>query len=359
MQHASGHFILHRVAIIGAGIGADHVNGYASLPEQFHVTTICDINSDLGKDLASSIEARYTAEMDDILCDPEIDIVDICLPPSMHVPVAIRVLEARKHAIIEKPFAGSLAEADQLVLAAKRSSSKLFPVFQYRFGKAFDQLTALQQADALGQPLCASLETHWKRDGDYYANPWRGTWKHELGGVVLSHAIHAHDLLTEFFGPVANVAAFLTTNANPIETEDCAAIMMQMNNGALATSSITLGAAVNTTRIRLVYEHLTAESGTEAYSPGTDTWQFITRDSARQREIDSIINGVPNRPSGFAGFFQTVAEALAGKPGRSVTIADGVASIELVSAIYHSDRSAASVSLPLNRNLQIVRALHP
>ena len=134
---------------------------------------------------------------------------------------------------------------------------------------------------------------------------------------------------------------------------------MQMNNGALATSSITLGAAVNTTRIRLVYEHLTAESGTEAYSPGTDTWQFITRDSARQREIDSIINEVPNRPSGFAGFFQTVAEALGGRPGRSVTIADGIASIELVSAIYHSDRSAASVSLPLNRNLQIVRALHP
>ena len=127
MQHASGHFIVHRVAIIGAGIGADHVNGYASLPEQFDVAAICDINSDLGKDLASSIEARYTAEMDDILCDPEIDIVDICLPPSMHVPVAIRVLEG-KHAIIEKPFAGSLAEADQLV-SRKKVKLEAFPSF--------------------------------------------------------------------------------------------------------------------------------------------------------------------------------------------------------------------------------------
>ena len=91
--------------------------------------------------------------------------------------------------------------------------------------------------------------------------------------AVLIHAIHAHDLLTQHFGAVADVAAVLTTNANPVETEDCAAISLRMANGSLATSSITLGAATDTTRLRFVYEHLTAESGTDIdqdKSRGTD-----------------------------------------------------------------------------------------
>ena len=255
------------VAVIGGGIGGEHINGYAKLPERFRVTAVCDLNQDLARNLAAQTGARSTADIDDVLADPDIDIVDICLPPAMHVPVAIRVLETGKHAIVEKPVAGSLVEADQLIAAEARSHGSLFPVFQYRYGKAFDQLATLRAAGLPGRPVAATIETHWSRDKQYYANLWRGSWNHELGGAVLIHAIHAHDLLTQHFGAVADVAAVLTTNANPVETEDCAAISLRMANGSLATSSITLGAATDTTRLRFVYEHLTAESGTAPYAP--------------------------------------------------------------------------------------------
>lgn len=345
------------VAVIGGGIGGEHIKAYAELPDRFRVTAVCDVNRDLGQRLATQTGGRFTADIDDVLADPDIDIVDICLPPAMHVPVALRVLEADKHAIVEKPIAGSLVEADRLVAAEARSRGSVFPVFQYRYGKAFDQLAALRAAGFPGRPIAAAIETHWNRDRHYYANPWRGSWDHELGGAVLSHAIHAHDLLTQHFGAVAEIAAVLGTNANPVETEDCAAISFAMANGALATSSITLGAATDTTRMRLVYEHLTAESGTAPYAPGTDDWHFVARDRTRQAEIDAILQDVPDAPAGFAGYFDAIADAIEGRPGREVTLADGLASIELVSAIYHSDRSGQRVSLPVDRSLPIAMSL--
>ncbi len=347
------------VAVIGGGIGAAHINGYAQLPERFRVSAVCDLNQELAQSLAEQTGGRSTADIEDVLADPEIDIVDICLPPSMHVPVAIRALEAGKHAIVEKPVAGSLVEADRLVAAEARSSGSVFPVFQYRYGKAFDQLAALRAAGLPGRPIAAAIETHWNRDRHYYAVPWRGSWDHELGGVVLIHAIHAHDLLTQHFGAVAEIAAVLTTNANPVETEDCAAISLRMANGALVTSSITLGAATDTTRMRLVFEHLTAESGTAPYAPGTGDWHFTARDPAVQTEIDAILRDVPDAHEGFAGYFDAIADAIDGRPGRAVTLADGMASIELVSAIYHSDRSGARVSLPVDRSLPIAVSLRP
>lgn len=347
------------VAILGGGIGSEHINGYAKLPDRFQVSAICDTNQELAEKLARATGARATGEIDDILVDPDIDIVDICLPPAMHVPVAIRALEAGKHAVVEKPVAGALIDADRLVEVERISSCRVFPVFQYRYGRAFEQLNALREADLLGRPLVASIETHWNRDKSYYANPWRGTWESELGGAVLSHAIHAHDLLTQHFGPVAEVSAILATRANPIETEDCAAISLQMANGALANSSITLGAATDSTRLRFIFDRLTAESGRAPYAPGQDDWQFIARDHARQSDVDTVVNELPDAQQGFAGLFEAIADAVEGCAGREVTLGDGLASIELVSAIYQSARSGNRVTLPVDRSLPVANSLRP
>jgi predicted dehydrogenase len=86
---------------------------------------------------------------------------------------------------------------------------------------------------------------------------------------VLGHAIHNHDLLTYVMGPIKALSAITTTRVNPIEVEDCAAISFEMESGALATSSITLGAGDDTSRLRFLFEGFTATSGTEPYAPAT------------------------------------------------------------------------------------------
>ncbi|MEM9222970.1 MAG: Gfo/Idh/MocA family oxidoreductase [Pseudomonadota bacterium] len=349
----------YRVAILGAGIGEQHLRGFEALTDRFSVSQICDLNTGLAEQLAARVGAKVTDRIDETLADDDIDIIDVCLPPALHASVVRAALSHGKHVIVEKPITGSLIEADELVAAEMEAVGRIFPVFQYRYGRAIDALKRLEARGLLGVPQVATLETHWSRDADYYAIPWRGTWARELGGAVLSHAIHAHDLLTRAFGPVGEVSAMLATRINPIETEDCASIAFRLANGALATSSITLGAADNTSRLRLIYEHVTVESGREPYAPGMTNWYFQARDSARQSEIDEVVGAVSFGHEGYAGLFAAIADALDGRPGAEVTLADGVASIELVTAIYHAHRTSRAVKLPLDRALPIARTLRP
>jgi predicted dehydrogenase len=194
----------------------------------------------------------------------------------------------------------------------------------------------------------ASVETHWNRGTDYYAIPWRGSWAGEAGGAILGHAIHAHDLLCRYFGPVAQVQAQLATAVNPIETEDCAAIALRFANGALATSSVTLGAARDETRLRFVFRDLTATSGTAPYAPAMDHWRFAARDPDRQAEVDGIVAAQADARGSFAGYLSAVADYLDGNAGAAVLFEDGRASVELVTAIYDAARSGRAVTLPLS-----------
>lgn len=342
----------YRIAVLGSGIGAEHVAGLAALPRHFRVGWICDLDGDRAAALAATCGARATTQIDAALSDPEVDIVDICLPPHLHVPMTLQALAAGKHVVCEKPLAGSVEDADKIVQAATAAQRSVFPVFQYRYGIATRILAALQRRSFLGPLRVATLETHWNRGPDYYSVPWRGTKSHELGGVVLSHAIHIHDLLTVIGGPVSEVSATLSTSINPIETEDCAAIWMRTADGALVTSSITLGAASDRSRLKFVFENATVESGTSPYHPTDQEWRIEPRNPADAPLLKTIAESAMLKPGphydGFSGFFAHVASAL-DRGFSDQALASGRNSIELANAIYLSAELGRAVSLPLSR----------
>ena len=64
----------------------------------------------------------------------DVDVVDLCTPPYLHVPQILQTLRAGKHVICEKPLGGSLADVDRVAAAEKRSGRRVMPIFQYRFG---------------------------------------------------------------------------------------------------------------------------------------------------------------------------------------------------------------------------------
>ena len=336
------------VAILGAGIGREHLAGYRALPDRYDVRWLIDLDTGRAAEVAGQGGPRVSASIADALADPGVQLVDVCLPPHLHVPVAVQALEAGRHVVLEKPIAPSLADCDLLAAAEAATGKRIFPVFQYRYGRGTAALDALIAAGLAGRPQVAALETHWNRGAEYYAVPWRGTWAGERGGAVLGHAIHNHDLLCRYFGAPAAVSAQVATRVNPIETEDCAAIAIRFEGGALATSSVTLGAARDTTRLRFVFEGLTAESGTVPYAPATGDWSFTSRDPARQGEIEAVLAALGPVPAGFVAYFEAVADAIGGKSGREVTLAEGRRSIELVTVIYLASRTAKEVALPLS-----------
>ena len=336
-----------RVAIAGAGIGAAHFHAYRALPDRFAVHMICDLNPARAAPLIEASPAtRFEDDLGAALSDPAVDIVDICLPPHLHLDACLAALAAGKHVICEKPLVPSLGDLDRLEAAEADATGRVFPVFQYRFGHGLAQLRALIGAGLAGRPYVAALETHWNRGADYYAVDWRGTWAGERGGAVLGHAIHIHDLLCFVLGPAASVHAVLATRVNDIEVEDCAALAIRMESGALATSSITLGAAADTSRLRFCFERLTAESGTLPYTPAEGAWTFTARAPADQARVDAAAASVPAAPAGYAGLFAAIATALTGGPDNSVTLLDARRSLEFVTATYASARGGCPVALP-------------
>lgn len=346
-----------RVAIVGAGIGAQHLTGWLANGEAAEVAVICDLDESRAAPLAATAreaghDTRTDASLDRVLADPSIDIVDVCLPPRLHLDAIRQALAHGHHVVCEKPLVASLAEADEVARAASAANRNVMPVFQYRFGAGLGKLLALIDADLAGRPLVATLETHWRRDADYYGVPWRGRWASELGGAIVGHAIHAHDLLTRVLGPIAAVQATLATRVNDIEVDDCAAIALTLANGALATSSVTLGAADDRSRLRFCFERLSAESGLDPYNPAAGEWTFQPRVPAAQgdevqRRIDAVIAAYPPHRDGYARQFDRFLAALGNGSPPPVTLADARASLELVTAIYASDASGERIALPL------------
>ncbi|HZY49922.1 MAG TPA: Gfo/Idh/MocA family oxidoreductase, partial [Devosia sp.] len=225
------------VAIVGGGIGRSHiVEGYEPNADKFKVLAICDLDPVRMNGLADEFEIeRRTADFDDLLKMDDLDIIDICTPPMVHYPMIIAALRAGKHVICEKPLVGSLAQIDEVMAEEKRSAGKLMPVFQYRFGNGIQQAKAIIDAGLAGKPYVGTVETLWRREADYYAVPWRGKWKTELGGVLMGHAIHPHDMFCYLMGPLKSLYGRVATRVNPIEVEDCISASVELESGALGS----------------------------------------------------------------------------------------------------------------------------
>ena len=155
--------------------------------------------------------------------------------------------------------------------------------------------------------------------------------------------------MVKAIGPAERVQARLSTAVNPIEVEDCAALIVEMADGALVTSSLTLGSADDRSRLRFCFSDLTAESGTEPYNPGTAPWTFRARAPADQDAVDqALIDYTPHR-EGFARQFELMHAAIHDGAPPPVTLADARASLELITAIYQANASGKAVNLPLER----------
>jgi predicted dehydrogenase len=338
----------YRVAIVGAGIGAEHNEGFRAHPELFEVAVICDVDPERACRLAAAAPgAAICGDLGEVVERAEIEIVDICLPPFLHYEAVMRALAAGKHVICEKPLVGSLAEVDQLAAFAEGCGRRLMPIMQLRFGNGLRQLRLLIERGVAGRAYLATVETHWTRRPAYYANPWRGRKATELGGAFLSQAIHAHDLLMLVLGPVRRAFARIATRVNAIETEDCAAASLEMADGSFAGLSATLGSAEEISRLRFCFEGLTAESNHAPYRASSEPWRFIPRNPEHAGRIDAALADFGPQEEGFARQFALFHEALETGGPLPVTLEDARRSIELATALYHSAATGANVELPL------------
>ena len=338
-----------RVAVVGCGVGRNHVaQGYLRHPDKFLVQALCDVDearlAAVGREFSTP---RRTRSFDDILRMDDVDIVDICTPARLHFEQILSALSAGKEVMCEKPLVGTLAEIDQVIAAEKAVAGRVMPVFQYRFGNGVQRARRIIELGIAGKPYLATVETAWKRTAKYYETPWRGRRETERGGVLLMHAIHAHDLMTWLMGPVASVFGRTATRVNPVEVEDCAIASLVMRSGALVSLAATLGSHREISRMRLCFEHVTLESSYAPYSLGDDPWEIAAASPEAEMRIAGALSGHRAVPSRYEGQFAAYHRALTTGAALPVTLADARSSLELASALYHSAATKTEVTLPI------------
>ena len=233
-----------RIALIGLGPGAEpHAKSIRDLPHRVHLVTAATRSPETAQAFQQRFNVPTTTDIDATIHDPSIAAVLVLTPPAAHADIAERCIAAGKHVLVEKPLELTTARGQRLVDAARAAGRRLGVVLQHRMRPGAIRLRQALAASELGTVTAASMTVAWWRPQSYYDQPGRGTMARDGGGVLLTQAIHTIDLFRSLLGVDAVIAAQVTTTpAHRMETEDYAAALLRLGNGAPATLIATTAA---------------------------------------------------------------------------------------------------------------------
>jgi predicted dehydrogenase len=175
-----------------------------------------------------------------LLADPRLEAVLIATPPRAHATVALAAARAGKHVLVEKPVDIDYDSAKHLVEEIEGLGRTFGVVFQHRFREGAMALRERLHGGALGPLVSVSASIRWWRSFEYFAQPGRGMFARDAGGVLLTQAVHTLDLMLDLVGPAARLTALTRTSPlRNIDTEDIACAVVEYANGAVGVIDAT------------------------------------------------------------------------------------------------------------------------
>lgn len=274
---------------------------------------------------------------DELLDSPEVDAVCICTPSGLHAQLAVRAAQAGKHVVVEKPIALTLADADAIIEACRRSGVKLAVVHPNRFRPAVRELRAAMERGAFGRLSHVNATVRWNRDQAYYDQAdWRGTRALD-GGVLMNQAIHSLDLLLWLVGPVHSVQAHTVTRLRRIECEDVALALLDFHSGAVGVIE-----AATTVYPRSYEETISIFGETGSAVIGGPTahwikhWSFADLSAEETKRLVAAIEAEPYGLPGHQHIIADMVEAIVHDRAPAVTGEHGREALRLVLDIYEA-----------------------
>ena len=142
------------VGVVGLGYwGPNLARNFAAIPG-CAVTWLCDADEAARDRIARTLPAATaTADLDDLLGDPELDAIVLATPVPTHAELAVRALEAGKHCFVEKPLAQSVADAERAVAAAQRADRVLMVGHLLEYHPGVRRLKELTESGELGDEI--------------------------------------------------------------------------------------------------------------------------------------------------------------------------------------------------------------
>jgi predicted dehydrogenase len=315
--------------------------------------------ADLGLDVA------YPS-LDDLLADPEVDVVHICTPNATHAELARAVLDAGKHVICEKPLATNVADAHDLVERAASAGRVATVPFVYRYHpmvrEARDRVARGDTGALLG--FTGSYLQDWLLDDA--DDDWRVDTG--LGGPSRAFAdigSHLCDLLEFVTGDrIARLAATTRTvfreraEHRDIRTEDLVGLVAETATGAIGTLTVSQVAPGRKNRLAIEIAGSRESLGFDQEDPellwvGRRDGDLVLRRDARILSADAArLSTVPaGHPMGYQDAFNafvddTYALVLGEQRDGVPTFADGLRAAQLTDAVLRSAAERSWVELP-------------
>jgi len=336
------------VAVVGLGfMGMMHLRAYQQISSA-RIHAVCGrTRLPAGGVLTSAsgnIAGAETVQLDDdtkvypsiaeVISDPEVELVDLCVPTPLHVPHAIAALRAGKHVICEKPLARTSAQAREIVQAAQSAAGFFMPAMCLRFWPEWAWLKQAVEQNTFGKVLAArfrrvSEPPAWNRE--YYFDG------KQSGGALFDLHLHDADFIQYLFGRPASV--FASGASRFSGAIDHVVAQYKVPNGATVSAEaswlmspghgFSMAYTANFERATADYD---SARGAEALR--------LFEDGQSPRVISC------DGPDGYAGELRYMIDSiLRGTPPSVVTAQDGLSAVEICEAAERSVNSGKVMKL--------------
>jgi predicted dehydrogenase len=374
-----------RAAIAGTGfIGRVHAR--SALLAGAHLTGVAASSPDSARQAATALGAdRAFDSAEALVRDPDVDVVHICTPNHLHLPLAEAALAAEKHVICEKPLALDVAGAQRLVDAAAESGLHAAVPFVYRY---YPTVREARERVASGETGAVRL-LHGTYLQDWLLRPDDSNWRvdEQLGGASRAFAdIGSHWCdLAEFVSGhrITRVSARLLTavpervseegrhafasggddgEARRVTTEDAAVVQFETDGGAVGSVVVSQVSAGRKNRLWIELDGaeealaFDQEQPEELWSGRREALTILRRDPVTLSSAASRFAFLPaGHPQGYADCFDAfVADFYEGvRSGSTVegmpTFADGLRAAHITDAVLTSSRDERWVDVEGSR----------
>lgn len=234
-----------RVGLAGAGgfaVGM-HLPNMVKLRNDFEVRAVMSRTGANAKAVATQFEARYaTTDYQELLADPEIDLVLVATRHDLHGSLVLKALEAGKHVFVEKPLALTEVELVAIEDFFRRHSSESSPMLVTGFNRRFSP--AIRRAVEILRGRTTPLIVNYRMNAGFLPPDH---WIHgpEGGGRNLGEACHIYDLFRFLTGSaVRSIQAIpAKPGAGPWRKNDNFVATLGYEDGSVCTLTYTsLGA---------------------------------------------------------------------------------------------------------------------
>jgi UDP-N-acetyl-2-amino-2-deoxyglucuronate dehydrogenase len=203
------------------------------------LVALCDVRPKESLNLANDAVPFFENIDTLLLADLKFDVVVIASPNGLHEVQALKVLNAGKHVVIEKPMALTKAGCERIIFKALQQSKQVFCVMQNRYSPPSVWLKELLRNGTLGKVFMVQINCFWNRDDRYYKKGgWHGTGELD-GGTLFTQFSHFVDLMYWYFGDITNIKARFDdfTHAQSTDFEDSGFINFDFVDGGMGSLS--------------------------------------------------------------------------------------------------------------------------